>query len=140
MALIQYPTLPDLDTEYYSAPSFPEPRPAVMADETEVSEEPKAPEDPLSSEDSLVDVKVSTASKKPPPETAHDIRVRTLVIFSFWAIVILLGLPVWWWTTSIHRSRLPLQEMLEWADGKVSIIQRPRSIYSAANPTLLSGM
>ncbi|MCJ1399659.1 GPI transamidase component [Xylographa trunciseda] len=75
-------------------------------------------EDKTSSGESSSNVKVSTASKKPPPETAHDIRVRTLVISSFWAIVILLGLPVWWWTTSIHRSRLPLQEMLEWADGK----------------------
>ncbi|MCJ1380957.1 GPI transamidase component [Xylographa soralifera] len=90
-----------------------------MADATEVSEAPiELLEDPASSGDSLAEVKVSTASKKPPPETAHDIRVRTLVISSFWAIVILLGLPVWWWTTSIHRSRLPLQEMLDWADGK----------------------
>ena len=55
-----------------------------------------------------------------PTEPAQDIHVRSLVIFAFWAIVIFLGLPVWWWTTSIHRSRLPLQEMLEWADGKVS--------------------
>lgn len=59
------------------------------------------------------------AVKKPPPEPVNDIRVRSFVIFAFWAIVIFLGLPVWWWTTSIHRSRLPLQEMLEWADGKV---------------------
>ncbi|MCJ1243860.1 GPI transamidase component [Trapelia coarctata] len=58
------------------------------------------------------------AVKTPPPEPAKDIHVRSLVIFAFWAIVIFLGLPVWWWTTSIHRSRLPLQEMLEWADGK----------------------
>jgi len=61
------------------------------------------------------------AVKKPPPEPAKDIHVRSFVIFVFWAIVIFLGLPVWWWTTSIHRSRLPLQEMLEWADGKVSL-------------------
>ncbi|MCJ1438869.1 GPI transamidase component [Xylographa pallens] len=89
-----------------------------MADATEVAETPEPLEDPASIGDSLAEIKETTASKKPPPETSHDIRVRTLVISSFWAIVILLGLPVWWWTTSIHRSRLPLQEMLEWADGK----------------------
>ena len=61
--------------------------------------------------------------KKPPPESAEGIRVRSLVLFSFWAIVIFLGLPIWLWTTSIHRARLPLQEMLDWADGKVRISQ-----------------
>ena len=118
---------PDLkvrfDTECYFVLSCSELRPAVMADATEVAETPEPLEDPASSGDTLVEIKQSTASKKPPPESAHDIRVRTLVISSFWAIVIFLGLPIWWWTTSIHRSRLPLQEMLEWADGKVSLIQ-----------------
>lgn len=60
-------------------------------------------------------------TKKPPPESAEGIRVRGLVIFSFWATVIFLGLPVWLWTTSIHRARLPLQEMLDWADSKVRV-------------------
>lgn len=58
-------------------------------------------------------------SKKPPPESLASIRVRGLVISSFWAVVIFLGLPVWLWTTSIHRATLPLQDMLDWSDGKV---------------------
>lgn len=62
----------------------------------------------------------ATAKKRPPPESLESIQTRSLVISSFWAIVIILGLPTWWWTTSIYRARLPLQEMLEWADGKVS--------------------
>jgi hypothetical protein len=62
----------------------------------------------------------ATAKKRPPPESPESIQTRTLVIFSFWVIVITLGLPTWWWTTSIYRARLPFQEMLEWADGKVS--------------------
>jgi len=70
------------------------------------------------------------AVKQPPPEPVQDIHVRSLVIFAFWAIVVFLGLPVWWWTTSIHRSRLPLQEMLEWADGKVSPKSRAGRRYS----------
>ncbi|KAL8973079.1 MAG: hypothetical protein Q9197_002503 [Variospora fuerteventurae] len=61
---------------------------------------------------------ISTPKKQPPPESKEDIRVRQLVILSFWAIVILLGVPIWLWTTSIHRARLPLQEMMDWADGK----------------------
>ena len=59
------------------------------------------------------------ATKKPPLESAEAIWTRSLVILSFWAVVVFLGLPLWWWTTSIHRARLPLDKMLEWADGKV---------------------
>ena len=77
---------------------------------------PNALENELSEVSGLMS---SSAVRKPPPEPADQTRVRSLVIASFWAIVIFLGLPVWWWTTSIHRSRLPLTEMLEWADGKV---------------------
>ena len=62
---------------------------------------------------------VQGSPKKPPPETPEGIRLRTLVIVSFWAVAVLLGLPTWLWTTSIHRARLPLREMLDWADGKV---------------------
>jgi len=41
------------------------------------------------------------------------------IILSFWVLIVLLGLPIWWKTTSIYRSDLPLTEMMEWADGKV---------------------
>ena len=68
---------------------------------------------------------VVASKKKPPPESSESIRIRSLVVVSFWVIVIFLGLPTWWWTTSIHRARLPLREMLEWADGKVFL----RSVY-----------
>ncbi len=62
----------------------------------------------------------ATAPKKPPPERPEDTRRRLLVITSFWILIIVLGLPIWRWTTSIYRAKLPLQEMMEWADGKVS--------------------
>ncbi|KAK0610578.1 phosphatidylinositol-glycan biosynthesis class S protein [Bombardia bombarda] len=55
--------------------------------------------------------------KPPPPEKASDVRRRTWVILSFWFIVLCL-LPIWWRTTTIYRANLPLDEMLEWADGK----------------------
>jgi phosphatidylinositol glycan class S len=62
---------------------------------------------------------VSSVKSKPPPEPAHNVEVRSWVIYSFWAVVVLLGLPVWLWTTSIHRASLPLDDMLAWSEGKV---------------------
>ena len=62
---------------------------------------------------------VTSLRKQPPPESATSIRIRGLVILSFWAVAIFFGLPTWYWTTSIYRARLPLEEMLDWADGKV---------------------
>ena len=64
-------------------------------------------------------VTIAKASKQPPPEKPENIYIRSLVILSFWAVVIFLGVPIWLWTTSIYRARLPLEEMLAWADGKV---------------------
>jgi phosphatidylinositol glycan class S len=57
--------------------------------------------------------------KQPPPEKPADVRRRTLVIVSFWLIVLCLGLPIWWQTTTIYRAKLPLDDMLDWADGRV---------------------
>lgn len=59
------------------------------------------------------------STRQPPPESRESIRVRQFVILSFWVVVIFLGLPIWLWTTSIHRARLPLQDMLGWAEGRV---------------------
>ncbi|KAL2060698.1 hypothetical protein VTL71DRAFT_9339 [Oculimacula yallundae] len=62
---------------------------------------------------------VSIASKKePPPESPESIRLRTWVIISFWATIIFVGLPIWWRTTTIHRENLPLDQMMDWADGR----------------------
>ena len=63
-----------------------------------------------------IDAKIQ---KKPPPEKPAEIRRRSLIILSFWLIVIFLGLPIWWKTTSIYRAKLPVDEMEDWADGKV---------------------
>lgn len=60
--------------------------------------------------------------KEVPPEKPENIRMRNLVIFAFWSVVLFLGLPVWWRTTSIYRARLPLRQMNDWADGRVSAL------------------
>lgn len=72
-------------------------------------------------DDAAPDNAVSAAPKKkePPLESAESFRIRSLVICSFWAIVLFLGLPVWLRTTAIYRARLPLNQMMDWADGKV---------------------
>lgn len=56
--------------------------------------------------------------KPPPPEKPSDIRRRRAVVLSFWLIVLLLGLPIWWKTTTIYRADLPVDEMMDWADGR----------------------
>ncbi|KAF4540775.1 GPI transamidase component pig [Lasiodiplodia theobromae] len=58
----------------------------------------------------------------PPPESPQSITTRRLVILSFWAVAVLLGLPLWFKTTTIYRAHLPLQQMLDWADGKVRFL------------------
>jgi Phosphatidylinositol-glycan biosynthesis class S protein len=66
---------------------------------------------------------VSAAPKKkePPPESSESIRQRGYVILSFWAIILIIGLPIWWKTTAIYRARLPLAQMMDWADGRVNL-------------------
>ncbi|KFA72785.1 hypothetical protein S40288_06376 [Stachybotrys chartarum IBT 40288] len=65
-----------------------------------------------------VDQPAPPPPKQAPPEKPSDTTRRTRVVLSFWLIVVLLGLPIWWRTTSIHRASLPLDAMLRWADGK----------------------
>ncbi|KAF1990486.1 GPI transamidase component PIG-S [Aulographum hederae CBS 113979] len=57
--------------------------------------------------------------KIPPPETEKAIWTRINVILAFWAVVLLMGIPAWLYTTMIYRADLPLQEMMDWAEGKV---------------------
>ncbi|KAL4952848.1 phosphatidylinositol-glycan biosynthesis class S protein-domain-containing protein [Aspergillus filifer] len=60
----------------------------------------------------------TSASTLPPPENPSAIRTRLKVVVAFWAVILFLGLPIWWKTTSIYRAELPTQEMLDWASGK----------------------
>ena len=66
--------------------------------------------------------RATDAKKQPPPEAPDAVWLRTKVILSFWAVIVFLGLPVWWQTTSIYRARLPIQEMLEWSRGTVWLL------------------
>ena len=85
---------------------------------------PVAPVSPASGSSSSVAIPRTAASTSSPsmkellPEKASDIKRRSLVVLSFWLIVLLLGLPFWWATTTIYRANLPLDGMLQWAEGK----------------------
>ncbi|KAL3477962.1 phosphatidylinositol-glycan biosynthesis class S protein-domain-containing protein [Aspergillus californicus] len=59
-----------------------------------------------------------SASSLPPPENSSAIQNRFRVVAAFWAVILFLGFPIWWKTTSIYRAELPVQEMLDWAGGK----------------------
>ena len=62
-------------------------------------------------------------SKEPeheaPREQPRSVWTRRSILFAFWAVVVTVGLPHWIWTTSIHRSNLPLASMNDWTEGKV---------------------
>jgi phosphatidylinositol glycan class S len=77
-----------------------------------IPETPQSPSDPLDA------VRTKTP---PPPETSASLWLRRYVILSFWAVVVILGLPTWWKTTAIYRADLPLSYMTDWADGKVAL-------------------
>jgi phosphatidylinositol glycan class S len=66
-------------------------------------------------------VEALNQKKSPPPEHPESIWRRRYIILSFWAVVIFLGLPIWWKTTTVYRASLPLQQMLDWADGNVCL-------------------
>ncbi|KAI9662637.1 MAG: GPI transamidase component [Alyxoria varia] len=60
----------------------------------------------------------SSGPKAPPPESPESASTRRWTIFSFWLIVLTLGLPFWWKTTTVHRAALPLDSMNRWAEGQ----------------------
>jgi phosphatidylinositol glycan class S len=59
------------------------------------------------------------ATKQPPPESSRGLKTRRWIILCFWAIAGLLGLPVWYATTTVPRAALPLESMDAWASGQV---------------------
>ena len=61
----------------------------------------------------------SDVRKEPPAETQQSVWLRRAVVASFWAVVALVGFPVWWQTTAIYRAELPLQDMTAWANAEV---------------------
>ena len=63
--------------------------------------------------------------KKPPPEPPHSVASRRYILFALWATIVLVGLPVWIWTTTVHRAALPLELMNSWANGQACQLEFP---------------
>ena len=80
--------------------------------------------------DNGVRVSGESEQKTSPPESPAVTWTRSWIIFAFWAIVACLGLPHWIWTTSIHRSDLPLDAMNSWADGQVGLHLWPQCLHT----------
>lgn len=76
------------------------------------------------------------AKAAPSPEKPEAARTRFKVIAAFWAVIIFLGFPIWWKTTSIYRASLPIEDMSDWADGKVRLL----SARDLQNVTLTDAM
>jgi len=55
----------------------------------------------------------------PPQESRQHVQRRRLIILFLWAIVLAIGLPIWYNTTAVYRAVLPLQLMTDWAEGRV---------------------
>ena len=66
-------------------------------------------------------VHAALARKQPPPESPRGVKTRRWIIFCFWAIAGLLGLPIWYATTTVPRAALPLESMDAWASGQVCL-------------------
>lgn len=100
---------------------------ATLAHDVDTIDSPPAPS-PKAPLLATPDTASNTAGRKEPPsENPSDTRRRSLVILSFWLIVLCLGLPIWWDTTTIPRASLPMGDMMDWADGKVCrVITMPR--------------
>ncbi|KAJ5774187.1 Phosphatidylinositol-glycan biosynthesis class S protein [Penicillium paradoxum] len=78
-----------------------------------------------------------SVKRAPPPETPAAVQTRFRVIAAFWAVIIFLGFPIWWKTTSIYRASLPIEEMVDWADGKACRPVFPLEIH-LATPSMQS--
>lgn len=64
-------------------------------------------------------VKTALAKKTPPAESPEAITNRRWILFSFWAVALFIGLPLWVLTTTVPRASLPLTSMNQWANGQV---------------------
>ncbi|KXT08709.1 hypothetical protein AC579_1573 [Pseudocercospora musae] len=78
--------------------------------------------------------KTKTAFAQLTSEPSSSIWTRRIIIMAFWSVVVVLGIPLWTWTTSIHRSSLPLEAMNAWAEGKACTPHYPLQIQLRAPP------
>ncbi|KAM0717335.1 hypothetical protein Q7P37_007187 [Cladosporium fusiforme] len=93
--------------------------------------------EPLQSTPVVPDASKSAVSeaKSSPPDSPKSVWTRRIILLAFWAVVATLGLPHWIWTTSIHRSELPVEQMTSWSEGRACQLQYPIHIVLDATST-----
>ena len=68
-----------------------------------------------------------------PPETPLEKQQRSRVIWSFWVLIIALGFPTWWYTTSIYRAALPTTFMLD-SQHEIWYVDEYNKLLSSIHP------
>ncbi|GJN89101.1 hypothetical protein Rhopal_002075-T1 [Rhodotorula paludigena] len=53
--------------------------------------------------------------RSPPTSPRVDVRSRRWTVASFW-VILLLGVPLWWRTTTLERQPLPEARILDWTE------------------------
>ncbi|GAA5999289.1 hypothetical protein JCM5350_005600 [Sporobolomyces pararoseus] len=56
---------------------------------------------------------MSNSNKPIPISPSIDLKTRRITLFSFWSIFLLVGVPLWWTTTSLEQNELPFERIRE---------------------------
>ncbi|RZC39918.1 PIG-S domain containing protein [Asbolus verrucosus] len=52
-------------------------------------------------------------TQKPPPSDDPECIYRIYNVLSYFVVLVIIGLPVWWFTTRVYRASLPLDQMYD---------------------------
>ncbi|GAA5829118.1 hypothetical protein JCM5353_005291 [Sporobolomyces roseus] len=63
-------------------------------------------------------------SDSKPCSPRVDVQTRRIVLASLWSIFLILGLPLWWYTTALERNPLPAQRMRQAKSDWTDVLSR----------------
>jgi len=81
-------------------------------------------------------------SDSKPSSPRVDTRTRRIVLGSLWSIFLILGLPLWWYTTALERNPLPAQRIrqakLDWKDVLAQEVQSQGNAFASPSSNYLN--